>query len=155
VGIGRVVSEFKYLVRTLHEAGIEVILDVVYNHTAVGNHLGPALSFRGIDNRAYYRPADDQRFYFDTTAWEHAEHAASAGSAVDHRLAALLVSEMRADGFRFDLAASLGRQFHEVDRLSAFFDLIQVRSCGEPGEAATRPPPLRGRPSPVVTSSAS
>ena len=126
-GVGQVVSEFKYLVKTLHEAGIEVILDVVYNHTAEGNHLGPVLSFKGIDNRAYYRLADGGRFYFDTTG---------TGNTLNMRHPHVLqliidslrywVSEMHVDGFRFDLAASLARQFHDVDRLSAFFDLVQV-----------------------------
>ena len=126
-GVAQVVSEFKYLVKTLHEAGIEVILDVVYNHTAEGNHLGPVLSFKGIDNRAYYRLADGGRYYFDTTG---------TGNTLNMRHPHVLqliidslrywVTEMHVDGFRFDLAASLARQFHEVDRLSAFFDLIQV-----------------------------
>ena len=111
----------------MHEAGIEVILDVVYNHTAEGNHLGPMLSFKGIDNPAYYRLADGGRYYFDTTG---------TGNTLNMRQPHVLqliidslrywVSEMHVDGFRFDLAASLARQFHEVDRLSAFFDLIQV-----------------------------
>ena len=126
-GVGQVVSEFKYLVKTLHEAGIEVILNVVYNHTAEGNHLGPVLSFKGIDNRTYYRLADGGRYYFDTTG---------TGNTLNMRHPHVLqliidslrywVSDMHVDGFRFDLAASLARQFHEVDRLSAFFDLIQV-----------------------------
>ena len=126
-GVEQVVSEFKYLVKTMHQAGIEVILDVVYNHTAEGNHLGPTLSFRGIDNPAYYRLADGGRYYFDTTG---------TGNTLNMRHPHVLqliidslrywVTEMRVDGFRFDLAASLARQFHEVDRLSAFFDLIQV-----------------------------
>jgi isoamylase len=126
-GVEQVVSEFKYLVKTMHEAGIEVILDVVYNHTAEGNHLGPMLSFRGIDNPAYYRLADGGRYYFDTTG---------TGNTLNMRHPHVLqliidslrywVSEMHVDGFRFDLAASLARQFHDVDRLSAFFDLIQV-----------------------------
>jgi glycogen operon protein len=125
-GVEQVVSEFRYLVKTLHEAGIEVILDVVYNHTAEGNHLGPMLSFKGIDNRAYYRLADG-RYYFDTTG---------TGNTLNMRHPHVLqliidslrywVTEMHVDGFRFDLAASLARQFHDVDRLSAFFDLIQV-----------------------------
>src|SRR6202167_1884693 len=126
-GVEQVVSEFKYLVKTMHKAGIEVILDVVYNHTAEGNHLGPTLSFRGIDNPAYYRLADGGRYYFDTTG---------TGNTLNMRHPHVLqliidslrywVSEMHVDGFRFDLAASLARQFHEVDRLSAFFDLIHV-----------------------------
>jgi isoamylase len=126
-GVEQVVSEFKYLVKSLHEAGIEVILDVVYNHTAEGNHLGPMLSFKGLDNPAYYRLADNGRYYFDTTG---------TGNTLNMRHPHVLqliidslrywVTEMHVDGFRFDLAASLARQFHEVDRLSAFFDLIQV-----------------------------
>ncbi|HTV98887.1 MAG TPA: glycogen debranching protein GlgX [Streptosporangiaceae bacterium] len=120
------VAEFKAMVRTLHEAGIEVILDVVYNHTAEGNHLGPMLSMKGIDNAAYYRLADDQRFYYDTTGTGN-----SLNVRHPHTLQLIMdslrywVTEMHVDGFRFDLAASLARQFHEVDRLSAFFDLIQ------------------------------
>jgi isoamylase len=120
------VAEFKAMVRALHEAGIEVILDVVYNHTAEGNHLGPMLSLKGIDNAAYYRLADDQRFYYDTTGTGN-----SLNVRHPHTLQLIMdslrywVTEMHVDGFRFDLAASLARQFHEVDRLSAFFDLIQ------------------------------
>ncbi|HWG01982.1 MAG TPA: glycogen debranching protein GlgX [Trebonia sp.] len=126
-GLGQVTSEFKYMVKSLHEAGMEVILDVVYNHTAEGNHFGPMLSFKGIDNQAYYRLTDDPRYYFDTTG---------TGNTLNMRHPHVLqliidslrywVTEMHVDGFRFDLAASLARQFHEVDRLSAFFDLIQV-----------------------------
>jgi len=126
-GVEQATSEFKYLVRTLHAAGIEVILDVVYNHTAEGNHLGPVLSLKGIDNQAYYRLADGGRWYFDTTG---------TGNTLNMRHPHVLqlivdslrywVTDMHVDGFRFDLAASLARQFHEVDRLSAFFDLIQV-----------------------------
>jgi isoamylase len=126
-GVEQVTSEFRYLVKTLHEAGIEVILDVVYNHTAEGNHRGPLLSFKGIDNPAYYRLAEDYRYYFDTTG---------TGNTLNMRHPHVLqliidslrywVTEMHVDGFRFDLAASLARQFHEVDRLSAFFDLIQA-----------------------------
>jgi glycogen operon protein len=123
----QVVAEFKSMVKALHEAGIEVILDVVYNHTAEGNHLGPVLSFKGIDNPAYYRLVeDDPRFYYDTTG---------TGNTLNMRHPHVLqliidslrywVEEMHVDGFRFDLAASLARQFHEVDQLSAFFDLIQ------------------------------
>ncbi len=115
------------MVRTLHEAGIEVILDVVYNHTAEGNHLGPMLSFKGIDNPAYYRlVGDDPPYYFDTTGTGN-----SLNVAHPHTLQLIMdslrywVIEMHVDGFRFDLAATLARQFYEVDRLSAFFDLIQ------------------------------
>jgi glycogen operon protein len=124
---GEQVAEFKAMVRALHEAGIEVILDVVYNHTAEGNHLGPVLSFKGIDNAAYYRLVpDDQRWYYDTTGTGN-----SLNVGHPHTLQLIMdslrywVTEMHVDGFRFDLAASLARQFHEVDRLSAFFDLIQ------------------------------
>ncbi len=124
---GEQVQEFKAMVRTLHEAGIEVILDVVYNHTAEGNHLGPTLSFRGIDNASYYRLADDDpRYYMDTTGTGN-----SLLMRHPHVLQMIMdslrywVLEMHVDGFRFDLAASLARQFHEVDRLSAFFDMVQ------------------------------
>jgi glycogen operon protein len=124
---GEQVQEFKTMVRTLHEAGIEVILDVVYNHTAEGNHLGPTLSFRGIDNAAYYRLADaDWRYYMDTTGTGN-----SLNVRHPHTLQMIMdslrywVLDMHVDGFRFDLAAALARQFHEVDRLSAFFDLVQ------------------------------
>jgi glycogen operon protein len=126
-GTGQAAAEFRYMVKALHEAGIEVILDVVYNHTAEGNHLGPVLSFKGIDNQAYYRLADPPRYYFDTTG---------TGNTLNMRHPHVLqliidslrywVTEMHVDGFRFDLAASLARQFHEVDQLSAFFDLIQI-----------------------------
>jgi isoamylase len=124
---GEQVAEFKAMVRALHEAGIEVILDVVYNHTAEGNHLGPVLSMKGIDNAAYYRLVpDNQRWYYDTTGTGN-----SLNVGHPHTLQLIMdslrywVTEMHVDGFRFDLAASLARQFHEVDRLSAFFDLIQ------------------------------
>jgi isoamylase len=124
---GEQVQEFKTMVRTLHEAGIEVILDVVYNHTAEGNHLGPTLSFRGIDNAAYYRLVDDdKRYYMDTTGTGN-----SLLMRHPHVLQMIMdslrywVLDMHVDGFRFDLAAALARQFHEVDRLSAFFDLVQ------------------------------
>ncbi len=124
---GEQVLEFKAMVRELHRADIEVILDVVYNHTAEGNHLGPTLSFRGIDNAAYYRlVAEDQAHYYDTTGTGNTLLMRSP-----HVLQLIMdslrywVTEMHVDGFRFDLAASLARQFHEVDRLSAFFDLVQ------------------------------
>jgi glycogen operon protein len=124
---GSQVPEFKAMVRTLHEAGIEVILDVVYNHTAEGNHLGPVLSFKGIDNSAYYRLVpDDRAHYYDTTGTGN-----SLNMAHPHALQLIMdslrywVMEMHVDGFRFDLAATLARQFHEVDKLSAFFDLVQ------------------------------
>jgi glycogen operon protein len=123
---GQQVLEFKAAVRALHQAGIEVILDVVYNHTAEGNHLGPTLSFRGLDNPSYYRLADDQRYYTDTTGTGNSLLMRSP-----HVLQMIMdslrywVTEMHVDGFRFDLAATLARQFHEVDRLSSFFDLVQ------------------------------
>ncbi len=124
---GEQVLEFKHLVKTLHAAGIEVILDVVYNHTAEGNHLGPMLSFKGIDNAAYYRlVADKRRYYMDYTG---------TGNTLNMRHPHVLqlimdslrywVIEMHVDGFRFDLAATLARELHDVDRLSSFFDLIQ------------------------------
>ncbi|UGY94221.1 glycogen debranching protein GlgX [Streptomyces gobiensis] len=123
---GQQVLEFKQAVRALHKAGIEVILDVVYNHTAEGNHLGPTLSFRGLDNASYYRLADDLRYYMDTTGTGNSLLMRSP-----HVLQLIMdslrywVTEMHVDGFRFDLAATLARQFHEVDRLSSFFDLVQ------------------------------
>ncbi|MCU1595085.1 MAG: glgX [Frankiales bacterium] len=135
------VQEFKAMVKALHAAGLEVILDVVYNHTAEGNHMGPTLSFRGIDNAAYYRLVDEDRaHYYDTTG---------TGNTLLMKSPQVLqlimdslrywVTEMHVDGFRFDLASSLARQFHEVDRLSAFFDLVhqdpvvsQVKLIAEP-----------------------
>ena len=124
---GQQVAEFKSMVQQLHRAGIEVIIDVVYNHTAEGNHLGPTLSFKGFDNPAYYRLAsDDPRHYVDYTG---------TGNSLNVRHPQVLqlimdslrywATEMHVDGFRFDLAAALARGLHEVDRLSAFFDLIQ------------------------------
>ena len=124
---GQQVQEFKQMVKALHEAGIEVILDVVYNHTAEGNHLGPTLSFKGIDNAAYYRlVGDDRRFYMDYTG---------TGNTLNMRHPHVLqlimdslrywVLDMHVDGFRFDLASTLARELHDVDRLSAFFDIIQ------------------------------
>ncbi len=138
---GEQVQEFKSMVKALHAANIEVILDVVYNHTAEGNHLGPTLSFRGIDNAAYYRLVDgDPSHYFDTTGTGN-----SLLMRNPHVLQLIMdslrywVEEMHVDGFRFDLAATLARQFHEVDRLSAFFDLVhqdpvisQVKLIAEP-----------------------
>jgi len=125
--LGQQVNEFKAMVRTMHESGIEVILDVVYNHTAEGNHLGPTLCFKGIDNAAYYRlVGDDQQYYYDTTGTGN-----SLNVRHPHTLQLIMdslrywVTEMHVDGFRFDLAATLAREFHEVDRLSTFFDLIQ------------------------------
>lgn len=135
------VREFKRLVRAFHSAGIEVILDVVYNHTAEGNHLGPTLSLRGIDNAAYYRLSpENQRYYMDFTG---------CGNTLNMRHPRVLqlimdslrywVLEMHVDGFRFDLASALARELHEVDRLGAFFDIIhqdpilsQVKLIAEP-----------------------
>ena len=124
---GEQVQDFKQMVKTLHSAGIEVILDVVYNHTAEGNELGPVLSFKGIDNAGYYRLIDDDpRHYMDYTG---------TGNSLNMRQPYVLqlvmdslrywITEMHVDGFRFDLASTLARGLHEVDRLSAFFDLIQ------------------------------
>src|SRR5580698_1103998 len=121
------VTEFKSMVRAFHQQGIEVILDVVYNHTAEGNHLGPTINFRGIDNAAYYRTVeDDQSFYMDYTG---------TGNTLNVRHPHVLqlimdslrywVIEMHVDGFRFDLASTLAREFYDVDRLSAFFELVQ------------------------------
>jgi glycogen operon protein len=124
---GGQVQEFKAMVRALHEADIEVILDVVYNHTAEGNHLGPTLSMRGIDNAAYYRLVDnDPRYYLDYTGTGN-----SLNVGHPHTLQLIMdslrywVTEMHVDGFRFDLAATLAREFYDVDRLSAFFELVQ------------------------------
>ncbi len=124
---GQQVQEFKQMVKTLHDAGIEVILDVVYNHTAEGNDRGPVLSFKGIDNPAYYRldPADPRR-YVDYTGTGN-----SLNMRHPHVLQLIMdslrywVNEMHVDGFRFDLAATLARELHDVDKLSSFFDLIQ------------------------------
>jgi glycogen operon protein len=124
--LGSEVREFKQMVKALHRAGLEVILDVVYNHTAEGNHLGPTLSFKGIDNATYYRLVpDDPRFYFDYTGTGNTLNVRSP------QVLALIMdslrywaSEMHVDGFRFDLASTLARQLHEVDRLSSFFTLI-------------------------------
>jgi isoamylase len=124
---GLQVHEFKSMVKTLHEADIEVILDVVYNHTAEGNHWGPTLSFRGIDNAAYYRLVDDDKaHYFDTTGTGN-----SLLMGHPHVLQLIMdslrywVQDMHVDGFRFDLASTLARHSHKVDRLSAFFDIVQ------------------------------
>ncbi|ORV47695.1 glycogen debranching enzyme [Mycobacterium europaeum] len=124
---GGQVQEFKAMVRALHEAGIEVILDVVYNHTAEGNHMGPTLSMRGIDNAAYYRLADDdKRYYMDYTGTGN-----SLNVGHPHALQLIMdslrywVLEMHVDGFRFDLAATLAREFYDVDRLATFFELVQ------------------------------
>jgi isoamylase len=137
---GEQVKEFKNMVKELHKAGIEVILDVVYNHTAEGNQMGPTLSFRGIDNASYYRLTEDKRFYMDYTG---------TGNTLNAQLPNVLrlimdslrywILEMHVDGFRFDLAATLARELHEVDRLGSFFDIIhqdpvisQVKLIAEP-----------------------
>ena len=137
---GGQVTEFKEMVKALHAAGIEVILDVVYNHTAEGNQMGPTLSFKGIDNAAYYRLMEDKRYYMDYTG---------TGNTLNAHLPNVLrlmmdslrywIQEMRVDGFRFDLAATLARELHEVDRLGSFFDIIhqdpvisQVKLIAEP-----------------------
>jgi glycogen operon protein len=138
---GAQVTEFKGMVKALHRAGIEVILDVVYNHTAEGNHLGPMLAFRGIDNPSYYRLlADDPRFYMDYTGTGNSlnpVHPSVLRLIMDSLR--YFVTECHVDGFRFDLASALAREFHEVDRLSAFFDIIhqdpvlsQVKLIAEP-----------------------
>ena len=121
------IAEFKTMVKTLHSAGIEVILDVVYNHTAEGSHLGPTLCFRGIDNASYYRlRPDNRRFYTDYTG------CGNTLNMVHPRVLQLImdslrywVTEMHVDGFRFDLASALARELHEVDRLGAFFDTLR------------------------------
>ena len=138
---GQQVREFKGLVKALHRAGIEVILDVVYNHTAEGNQLGPTLSFRGIDNLAYYRTMPDEpRYYKDFTG------TGNSLNPVNPSVLRLIMDSLRyfvidchVDGFRFDLASALAREFHDVDRLSAFFDIIhqdpilsQVKLIAEP-----------------------
>ncbi|CAB0850636.1 glycogen debranching enzyme GlgX [Corynebacterium diphtheriae] len=124
---GGAVSEFKGMVRAFHEAGIEVILDVVYNHTAEGNHMGPTIAFRGIDNAAYYRLVDgDKAHYMDYTGTGN-----SLNVRDPHPLQMIMdslrywVSEMHVDGFRFDLASTLARELHDVDKLATFFDLVQ------------------------------
>jgi isoamylase len=124
---GGQVQEFKSMVRELHDAGIEVILDVVYNHTGEGNHLGPTLCFKGIDNAAYYRLVDnDQQFYMDYTGTGNTLNVRHP-----HALQLIMdslrywVIEMHVDGFRFDLAATLAREFYDVERLSSFFELVQ------------------------------
>jgi isoamylase len=137
---GQQVAEFKQMVKNLHSAGIEVFLDVVYNHTAEGNHLGPTFSFRGIDDEAYYRRGADPRFYFDYTG------TGNTLNVPDPRVLQLImdslrywVTEMHVDGFRFDLAAALARELHAVNKLSPFFDVIhqdpiisQVKLIAEP-----------------------
>jgi glycogen operon protein len=138
---GEQLQEIRQMVRDLHAAGIEVLLDVVYNHSGEGNHLGPTLSLKGFDNPMYYRLADDdRRMYFDYTGTGNTLNMRSP-----HTLQLVMdslrwwITEMHVDGFRFDLASTLARQFHEVDRLSAFFDLIhqdpvisQVKLIAEP-----------------------
>jgi glycogen operon protein len=138
---GEQVREFKGMVKALHGAGIEVILDVVYNHTAEGNHLGPMLSFKGVDNASYYRlMPDEPRFYMDFTG------TGNSLNPVHPSVLRLIMDSLRyfvidchVDGFRFDLASALAREFYEVDRLSAFFDTIhqdpvlsQVKLIAEP-----------------------
>jgi isoamylase len=125
--LGQQVQEFRQMVKTLHDEGIEVILDVVYNHTAEGNHMGPVLSMKGIDNAAYYRLVEGQRqYYMDYTGTGN-----SLNMRHPHVLQLIMDSlrywhlEMHVDGFRFDLASTLARELHDVDRLSAFFDIIQ------------------------------
>jgi glycogen operon protein len=139
--LGQQVQEFKQMVKTLHAAGIEVLLDVVYNHTAEGDHLGPTLCFQGIDNAAYYRiKPDDRRHYIDYTGTGN-----SLNARHPHVLQLIMdslrywVLEMHVDGFRFDLAATLAREMHDVDRLSGFFDILhqdpvlsQVKLIAEP-----------------------
>ena len=137
---GSQVAEFKSMVKTLHAEGFEVILDVVYNHTAEGNHLGPTISMRGIDNAAYYRLVDDDlRYYMDYTG---------TGNSLNMRNPYVLqlimdslrywVSEMHVDGFRFDLASTLAREFYDVDKLSTFFEVVQQDPAGQPGQADRR-----------------
>ena len=137
---GGQVNEFKKMVKALHKAGIEVILDVVYNHTGEGNQMGPTVCFRGVDNTTYYRLTEEGRYYMDYTG---------TGNTLNARLPNVLrlimdslrywILEMHVDGFRFDLASALARELHDVDRLSAFFDIIhqdpvisQVKLIAEP-----------------------
>ncbi len=140
-GLGQQVTEFKTMVKTLHQAGIEVILDVVYNHTGEGNHLGPTLCFRGVDNASYYRlVADDRRYYMDYTGCGNTlnmTHPRTLQLIMDSLR--YWIQEMHVDGFRFDLASALARELHDVDRLGAFFDIIhqdpvisQVKLIAEP-----------------------
>jgi len=139
--LGQQVTEFKTMVKTLHDAGIEVILDVVYNHTAEGSHLGPTLCFRGIDNASYYRLVqEDRRYYMDYTGCGNTlnlTHPRTLQLIMDSLR--YWVLEMHVDGFRFDLASALARELHDVDRLGAFFDIIhqdpvlsQVKLIAEP-----------------------
>jgi isoamylase len=141
IDAGKQVQEFKQMVKELHKAGIEVILDVVYNHTGEGNHLGPTLSFKGIDNASYYRLMEDnQRFYKDYTGTGNTLNA-MLPNVLRYIMDSLRywIVEMHVDGFRFDLASTLARELHEVNRLSAFFDIIhqdptisQVKLIAEP-----------------------
>ncbi len=134
------VNEFKQMVKEFHRAGIEVILDVVYNHTGEGNHMGPTVCFRGVDNKSYYRLTEDKRYYMDYTG---------TGNTLNTTMPPVLrlimdslrywILEMHVDGFRFDLASTLARELHEVDRLGSFFDIIhqdpiisQVKLIAEP-----------------------
>ena len=125
--LGEQVDEFKSMVKTLHRAGIEVILDVVYNHTGEGNHLGPTLSLRGVDNASYYRlDPDDRRFYMDFTGTGNSLnmlHPRTIQLIIDSLR--YWVVDMHVDGFRFDLAPALARELYEVNRVSAFFDIMQ------------------------------
>ena len=137
---GAQVREFKQMVKALHAGGIEVILDVVYNHTGEGNHIGPMLSLKGIDNRAYYRTVEgDARFYMDYTGTGN-----SLNMRHPHALMLVMdslrywVQEMHVDGFRFDLASTLARELYDVDRLSAFFDIIHQDPTLERREADCR-----------------
>ncbi|MBI4270964.1 MAG: glycogen debranching protein GlgX [Candidatus Rokubacteria bacterium] len=141
LGLGEQVREFKIMVKTLHDAGIEVVLDVVYNHTGEGNHLGPTLCFRGVDNASYYRlVAADRRRYMDYTGGGNTlnlTHPRTLQLIMDSLR--YWVLEMRVDGFRFDLASTLARELHDVDRLGSFFDVIhqdpvlsQVKLIAEP-----------------------
>ena len=139
--LGEQVIEFKQMVKEMHKAGIEVILDVVYNHTAEGNQMGPTISFKGIDNASYYRLTDDnKRFYMDYTGTGNTLNA-MLPNVLRYIMDSLRywITEMHVDGFRFDLAATLARELHEVNRLSAFFDIIhqdpiisQVKLIAEP-----------------------
>jgi isoamylase len=125
--LGGQVQEFKAMVKALHQADIEVILDVVYNHTAEGNHMGPTLSMKGIDNQAYYRTVEgDQKYYMDYTGTGNTlnvRHPHSLQLIMDSLR--YWVTEMHVDGFRFDLASALAREFYDVDRLATFFELVQ------------------------------
>jgi glycogen operon protein len=138
--LGEQVAEFKAMVKTFHREGIEVIIDVVYNHTGEGNHLGPTLCFRGIDNASYYRLVDDRRYYMDYTGCGNTLYMRNP-NVLQLIMDSLRywVNEMHVDGFRFDLAAALARELHEVERLGAFFDILrqdpilsQVKLIAEP-----------------------